>query len=42
MRTTTATDLFDKARRHERVEQLAAAREHDLVPYLSRASRAAW
>ena len=33
MRTTTATDLFDKAHRHERVEQLAAAREHDLVPY---------
>jgi len=33
MRTTTAPDLFAKARRHERVEQLAAAREHDLIPY---------
>jgi 8-amino-7-oxononanoate synthase len=29
----TAIDLFDKARRHERVEQLRAAREHDLMPY---------
>jgi 8-amino-7-oxononanoate synthase len=29
----TATDLFAKARRHERVEQLRAAREHDLMPY---------
>jgi 8-amino-7-oxononanoate synthase len=29
----TAIDLFDKARRHERVEQLQAAREHDLMPY---------
>jgi 8-amino-7-oxononanoate synthase len=26
-------DLFEKARTHERVEQLAAAREHDLLPY---------
>jgi len=29
----TATDLFEKARTHERVEILRAAREHDLVPY---------
>ncbi|HYP48418.1 MAG TPA: aminotransferase class I/II-fold pyridoxal phosphate-dependent enzyme [Thermoleophilaceae bacterium] len=29
----TAIDLFDKARRHERLEQLQAAREHDLLPY---------
>ena len=29
----TAIDLFDKARNHERVEQLRAAREHDLMPY---------
>jgi 8-amino-7-oxononanoate synthase len=29
----TAIDLFEKARRHERVEQLRAAREHDLMPY---------
>jgi 8-amino-7-oxononanoate synthase len=29
----TAIDLFDKARRHERLEQLQAAREHDLMPY---------
>jgi 8-amino-7-oxononanoate synthase len=27
------TDLFEKARTHDRVEQLAAAREHDLLPY---------
>ena len=27
------TDLFDKARRHERLEQLEAAREQDLLPY---------
>jgi len=26
-------DLFEKARNHERLEQLAAAREHDLLPY---------
>ena len=26
-------DLFDKARNHERLEQLKAAREHDLLPY---------
>jgi 8-amino-7-oxononanoate synthase len=31
--TTAPTDLFAKARDHERVEQLAAAREHDLLPY---------
>src|SRR3954447_15715034 len=29
----TAIDLFDKARNHERVEQLQSAREHDLLPY---------
>ena len=29
----TAIDLFDKARSHDRVEILKAAREHDLVPY---------
>jgi 8-amino-7-oxononanoate synthase len=29
----TATDLFEKARTHERLEQLQAAREHDLLPY---------
>jgi 8-amino-7-oxononanoate synthase len=29
----TAIDLFEKARNHERVDLLKAAREHDLVPY---------
>ena len=29
----TAIDLFEKARRHERLEQLQAARDHDLMPY---------
>src|SRR4051794_30653911 len=29
----TAIDLFEKARNHERVELLKAAREHNLVPY---------
>jgi 8-amino-7-oxononanoate synthase len=29
----TAIDLFEKARTHERLEQLKAAREHDLMPY---------
>jgi len=29
----TAIDLFDKARSHERVAQLQAARDHDLMPY---------
>ena len=29
----TQTDLFEKARSHERLEQLQAAREHDLLPY---------
>ena len=28
-----AADLFEKARNHERLEQLKAAREHDLLPY---------
>ena len=27
------TDLFEKARTHERLEQLSAAREGDLLPY---------
>jgi 8-amino-7-oxononanoate synthase len=26
-------DLFDKARNHERLDQLTAARQHDLLPY---------
>jgi len=30
---TPATDLFAKARGHDRLEQLATAREHDLLPY---------
>jgi 8-amino-7-oxononanoate synthase len=29
----TAIDLFEKARRHERLEQLQAARDNDLLPY---------
>ncbi len=29
----TVTDLFEKARSHERMEQLQAAREHDLLPF---------
>jgi hypothetical protein len=29
----TVTDLFEKARTHERLEVLRAAREHDLVPF---------
>jgi 8-amino-7-oxononanoate synthase len=29
----TATDVFEKVRGHERVEQLGAAREADLLPY---------
>src|SRR3954454_3680961 len=28
-----AADLFEKARNHERLDQLKAAREHDLLPY---------
>src|SRR5919198_2023550 len=28
-----ATDLFEKARTHDRLEQLKLAREHDLLPY---------
>jgi 8-amino-7-oxononanoate synthase len=32
-RTPTPTDVFEKARTHERAEQLAAAKEADLVPY---------
>jgi 8-amino-7-oxononanoate synthase len=27
------TDLFEKARTHDRIEQLRAAREHDVLPY---------
>jgi len=30
---TIETDLFEKARTHDRLEQLQAAREHDLLPY---------
>ena len=33
MTTPAATDLFAKARGHERLDQLAAAREHDVLPY---------
>src|ERR671936_1130258 len=29
----TVIDLFEKARTHDRLEQLQAAREHDLLPY---------
>jgi 8-amino-7-oxononanoate synthase len=31
--TPTPTDVFEKARSHDRIEQLAAAREADLLPY---------
>ena len=31
--TPAPTDVFEKARTHDRIEQLAAAREADLVPY---------
>jgi 8-amino-7-oxononanoate synthase len=31
--TTTPLDVFEKARTHERAEQLAAAKEGDLLPY---------
>ena len=31
-----AIDLFEKARTHDRLEQLQAAREHDLLPYFRR------
>ena len=30
---TPPTDLFEKARTHERVEILRVARENDLLPY---------
>src|SRR5919107_359347 len=33
IRMPTAIDLFEKARTHDRVEQLRAAREQDLMPY---------
>ena len=33
MQTSAPTDLFAKTRDHERAEQLAAAREHDLLPF---------
>src|SRR5256885_11102094 len=33
IRMPTAIDLFEKARTHERLEQLRAARERDLLPY---------
>jgi 8-amino-7-oxononanoate synthase len=32
-RTRPATDLFEKARNHDRRELIALAREHDLLPY---------
>src|SRR5687768_1170230 len=32
-RMRTQLDVFAKARTHERIEQLAAAREQDLLPY---------
>src|ERR671919_1499628 len=32
-RMPTVTDLFEKARTHERLEILRAAREQDMVPY---------
>jgi 8-amino-7-oxononanoate synthase len=31
--TSAPTDVFEKARTHERIEQLAAAKEADLLPY---------
>lgn len=37
----TTTDVFDKARTHERVQQLRAAREIDAVPYFRRLESAA-
>src|SRR5687768_16724223 len=33
IRMTTAIDLFEKARTHDRVEQLRMAREQDVMPY---------
>src|SRR5215210_997785 len=33
---STAIDVFEKVRGHERAEQLRAAREHDLLPYFRR------
>src|SRR5688500_13653647 len=33
IRMPTAIDLFEKARTHDRVEQLRAAREQDVMPY---------
>src|SRR5215208_1737242 len=32
-RMSTAVDVFEKARNHERLEQLRAARDADLLPY---------
>lgn len=31
--TKAAVDVFEKVRKHDRLEQLEAAREHDLLPY---------
>jgi 8-amino-7-oxononanoate synthase len=31
--TRAASDVFEKARSHDRLEQLEAAKEHDLLPY---------
>lgn len=36
MATTAGADIFDKIRGHERVEQLAAARAADVLPYFRR------
>jgi len=33
MTAEARTDVFEKARTHDRIEMLAAAREHDLLPY---------
>ena len=32
----TTVDVFEKTRSHERLEQLRAAREADLLPYFRR------
>src|SRR3954451_25236103 len=37
----TTVDVFEKARNHERLEQLRAAREADLLPYFRRLESAA-
>ena len=37
----TTVDVFSKTRTHERLEQLQAAREADLLPYFRRLESAA-